>query len=155
MIESYCKTFKIKYTITRLGNVIGKGDGKVSKKKNALQYLIEEMKNDRDIKLYDQGLFYRDFVHVEDVAEGLRFVIDNGVNGEVYNLGSAAKPILFKDVIDYIRQELNSHSPIGTMKATEFHDIVQVKNMYLECSKLTNLGWKPSKTVLQAIKQTL
>ena len=155
LIESYCKTFKIKYTITRLGNVIGKGDGKVSTKKNALQYLIEEMKNDRDIKLYDQGLFYRDFVHVEDVAEGLRFVIDNGVNGEVYNLGSAAKPILFKDVIDYIRQELNSHSPIGTMKATEFHDIVQVKNMYLECSKLTNLGWKPSKTVLQAIKQTL
>jgi len=155
LIESYCKTFKIKYTITRLGNVIGNEDRKISKKKNALQYLIDEMKNNRDIKLYDSGLFYRDFVHVDDVISGLRFIIDNGIGGEIYNLASGAKPILFKDIIMYIHQELNSCSNIGQMIPTEFHDIVQVKNMYLECSKLTNLGWKPSKTVFQAIKEIL
>jgi nucleoside-diphosphate-sugar epimerase len=33
LLESYCKTFNIKYNIVRLGNVIGKGDGKASKKK--------------------------------------------------------------------------------------------------------------------------
>ena len=53
LIESYCKTFNINYKIVRLGNVIGKGDGKVSKKKNALQFLIEELKADRDINLYN------------------------------------------------------------------------------------------------------
>jgi nucleoside-diphosphate-sugar epimerase len=155
LIESYCKTFKINYTITRLGNVIGKGDGKVSKKKNALQYLIEEMKNDRDINLYHGGKFYRDFVHVQDVIDGLRFIINKGESGEIYNLGSAAKPILFKTIINHIHQKLNSKSKIGTMKPTEFHDIVQVKDMYLECSKLTSLGWKPSKTVLESIDELL
>jgi len=155
LIESYCKTFKIKYTITRLGNVIGRGDGKVSKKKNALQYLIEEMKNDRDINLYHGGKFYRDFVCVQDVIDGLRFIIDKGESGEIYNLGSTAKPILFKTIISHIHQKLNSKSKIGTMKPTEFHDIVQVKDMYLECSKLTSLGWKPSKTVLESIDELL
>jgi len=155
LIESYCKTFKIKYTITRLGNVIGKGDGKISKKKNALQYLIDEMKNDRDIELYDSGVFYRDFVHVQDVVDGLKFIIDNGISGEIYNLGSAAKPVLFRDIIAYIHEELNSKSYIGTMNATEFHTIVQIKSMYLDCSKLTNLGWRPSKTVFEAINELI
>ena len=155
LLESYCKTFKIKYTITRLGNVIGKGDGKVSKKKNALQYLIEEMRDNRDINLYDNGDFYRDFVHVDDVVSGLRFIIDNGIGGEIYNLGSGQRPIKFKDVINYIKTELGSESSVGTMNPTEFHSIVQVRDMYLDTSKLTQLGWKPSRTVYEAVKEIL
>ena len=37
LVESFCKTFNIAYKIIRLGNVIGSGDTKISKKKNALQ----------------------------------------------------------------------------------------------------------------------
>jgi nucleoside-diphosphate-sugar epimerase len=151
LIESYCKTFKINYTIIRLANVVGKSDGKVSKKKNALQFLIEEMREHRDIKLYHSGKFYRDFIHVQDVIDGLRFIIDNGISGEIYNLGSTAKPTAFIDVINYVHEKLNSKSKIGSMKPTEFHNIVQVKDMYLECSKLTNLGFTPSKTVYDTI----
>ena len=156
LLESYCRTYKIKYTITRLGNVVGRGDGKASKKKNALQYLVDEMKANRDIVLYDAGMFYRDFVHVSDVADGLKFIVENGADGEVYNLGSATEePTLFKDVVEYAYRALNSTSRVGTMSATEFHSIVQVKNMHLDCSKLKSLGWKPSRTVLQAIKEIL
>ncbi len=44
LLISYCKTFNLKYRILRLPNVLGKGDTKVSKKKNAIQFLINEMK---------------------------------------------------------------------------------------------------------------
>lgn len=155
LLESYCKTFNIKYTITRLGNVIGKGDGKVSKKKNALQYLIEEMRGGHDINLYHSGKFYRDFVHVDDVADGLRFIMSHGKSGEIYNLGSGERPIMFRDVIELIRKELKSESNVGSMEPTQFHNIVQVRDMYLDTTKLAELGWKPSKTVTQAIKELL
>lgn len=155
LLESYCKTFNIKYKIVRLGNVIGKGDGKASKKKNALQYLIDEMKADRDINLYNNGEFYRDFVHVDDVVDGLKFVIDKGENGEIYNLGSARKPTLFKDIIAYAKQELGSHSNIGNMEPSDFHKIVQVESMYLDSSKLGALGFFPSKGVYESIKEML
>lgn len=155
LLESYCKTYNIRYTITRLANVIGKTDEKVSKKKNALQYLIGRLKNNEPIDLYYEGKFYRDFVHVSDVVKGLRYIIDHGQSGEIYNLGSGAAPIEFKEVINFVRKELNSTSEIGSMEPTDFHRIVQVKDMYLDTSKLTNLGWKPSMTVFQAIKQLI
>jgi nucleoside-diphosphate-sugar epimerase len=155
LIESYCRTFNIRYNIVRLGNVIGKGDGKASKKKNALQFLIDEMKADRDINLYNNGEFYRDFVHVDDVVDGLKFVIDKGESGEIYNLGSARKPTLFKDIIAYAKQEIGSTSNIGTMEASDFHKIVQVESMYLDSSKLGSLGFFPSKGVYESIKELL
>jgi nucleoside-diphosphate-sugar epimerase len=155
LLESYCKTFNIKYTIVRLGNVIGKGDNKASKKKNALQFLIDELKAGRDIKLYNDGEFYRDFVHVDDVVDGLKFIIDRGKNGEIYNLGSARKPILFKDIISYVKQEVGSNSNIGNMEPSDFHKIVQVESMYLDSSKLGSMGFFPSKGVYEAVKELL
>jgi nucleoside-diphosphate-sugar epimerase len=155
LLESYCKTFNINYKIVRLSNIVGKGDGKISKKKNALQYLVEEMRNGNDINLYDNGNFYRDILHVEDAIDGIKFVMDKGENGEIYNLGSGSKPVLFKDVISYLHHELNSSSNIGSMEPTEFHKIVQVQSMYLDVSKITNLGFKPSKTVFQAIHELI
>jgi nucleoside-diphosphate-sugar epimerase len=152
LLESYCKTFNIKYKIVRLGNVIGKGDGKASKKKNALQFLIDELKADRDINLYNNGEFYRDFVHVDDVVDGIKFVMDHGESGEIFNLGSARKPTLFKDVIAYARQEIGSHSNIRTMEPSDFHKIVQVESMYLDSSKLGSIGFSPSKGIYESIK---
>lgn len=155
LLESYCKTFKMDYKIVRLSNIVGKGDGKISKKKNALQYLIEEMRRGNDIKLYHAGNFYRDILHVDDAVEGIKFVMDRGISGEIYNLGSASKPILFKDIINYLHQQLNSTSKIGSMDPTDFHKIVQVESMYLDVSKITHLGFKPSKTVFQAIHELI
>ena len=155
LIESYCKTFNIRYNIVRLGNVIGKGDGKASKKKNALQFLIDEMKADRDINLYNNGEFYRDFVHVDDVVNGIKFVMDRGESGEIYNLGSARKPTLFKDIVAYAHHEIGSHSNVGNMEPSDFHKIVQVESMYLDSSKLGSLGFFPSKGVYESIKEML
>ena len=45
LLISYCKTFNIKYRILRLANVYGNNDSGTSKKKNALNYLINKIKN--------------------------------------------------------------------------------------------------------------
>ncbi len=150
LVESYCKTFGIKYKIIRLGNVVGKSDNKVSKKKNALQFLLNEIKSNNKINLYNEGQFYRDYIDVEDVVDVIKFIIDNGENSEVYNLASGV-PVLFKDIIDYAYNQLNSTSEIGVMEPTDFHKLVQVESMYLDTTKLNNLGFKPSKNIYQII----
>jgi nucleoside-diphosphate-sugar epimerase len=43
LLISYCETFGIKYRILRLANILGESDKKVSKQKNALQFLINEI----------------------------------------------------------------------------------------------------------------
>jgi nucleoside-diphosphate-sugar epimerase len=107
LLESYCKTFNIKYKIIRLGNVLGNSDGKISKKKNALQFLISEIKENKDINLYNNGNFYRDFIHVSDVAKGIKYVMERGNFNEIYNLGCGI-PIVFKSIIDYAVEKTNS-----------------------------------------------
>lgn len=150
LIESFCKTFDIKYKIIRLGNVIGNSDGKISKKKNALQYLINELKLNNKINLYHGGNFYRDYIHVDDVVDGIKFVMDNGKSGEVYNL-SYGKPILFRDIIDYAYNKIDSKSEMGNMEPTDFHKIVQVESMYLDSTKLNNLGFFPKKDIFKMV----
>lgn len=66
MLISYCETFGLNYRILRLTSIIGPGDKKVSKKKNAMQHLITCLKTGEPIKIYDNGLNIRDFMDVTD-----------------------------------------------------------------------------------------
>lgn len=154
LLESYCKTFNIRYNIARLGNVIGKKDPKVSKKKNALQYLINQMKQNEPIYLYNRGNFYRDYIGVEDVATGLMHIIKFSTNGEIYNIGSG-KAITFKEIIKYAAKKINSDSVLGNMEATKFHSIVQVEDMYLDIGKMKIMGWQPTKTIFELIDELI
>lgn len=150
LLESYCKTFNLQYKIIRLGNVVGAKDDKVSKKKNALQYLLNELKHNNPISLYDKGEFFRDYIHVDDVVDGISHIMEHGENGETYNL-SYGKPVMFRDVIDYAYKKMESTSTIGDMTPTDFHKIVQVKSMYLDTTKLNKLGFFPKKDVYSII----
>jgi len=154
LIHSYCKTFNMHYKIIRLGNVVGNSDSKVSKKKNALQYLINELKENNPIKLYHGGNFYRDYIHVDDVVDGINFLMNNGKCGEVYNL-SGGIPNLFSDIIDYAYKKMGSTSVIENMEPTDFHKIVQVESMYLDTLKINNMGFHPKTTIHEIIDQLL
>ena len=99
LLISYCETFGIKWRIIRLGNVLGKGDKKVSKKKNALQYLINEIKENRDINLYDGGDLYRDYIHVDDVVQAINLIIEKGEIGEIYNVANGEK-VYLREALD-------------------------------------------------------
>jgi len=113
------------------------------------------MQSGNDIKLYNDGNFYRDILHVEDAIDGIKFIIENGNSEEIYNLGSGSEPILFKDVIEYLHDQIKSTSKIGNMEPTDFHKIVQVESMYMDTNKITKLGFKPKMTVLQSVYELI
>ena len=142
LLISYCETFNIKYRILRLCNVYGKADNKVSKKRNALQYLINEIIENRDIELYDAGNNIRDLMHVEDVCKAINLVVEQGPINDVINIGSG-KPHKFIDMMEYVKDKTNSKSAFRSVDPPRFHKIVQVKDMYLDVTKLKNLGFEP------------
>ena len=78
LIISFAQTTGMKYRILRLCNVMGEGDTKASKKKNAIQWMVNELKADRDIKVYDHGSHCRDIMHVEDVCRAIKLIMDKG-----------------------------------------------------------------------------
>lgn len=154
LLMSYCDTFGIKYRILRLANVLGSADTKVSAQKNALQYLINRMRGNEPIELYDNGDFYRDYIDVEDAVRAIDLVITQGEINSIYNISNGVS-LKFRDIIDYVHQQLASTSEIHMIPQREFHKIVQVKNMYLDNSRLRALGYEPRYTINQTLDRLL
>lgn len=142
LLVSYCETFDINYRILRLSNILGPQDQKVSKKKNALQYMINQLKNNEDINLYDGGNCFRDYLYVDDAVNAINIVVNKGELNTIYNIGSGVPSYIGK-AINYAKEQLNSTSNIGSIPPADFHNIVQTKNMVLDISKLESLGFKP------------
>lgn len=152
LLISYCETFGINYRILRLCNVYGAGDKGASKKKNALQFLIDRFKANESIELYHGGEFYRDYMHVTDVARAIDMVINKGELNQVYNIGSGEK-VLFKDLISTIVKETDSQSQITPIEPPKFHQTIQVKDFYFKTDKLKELGFKRTISLEEGLKQ--
>lgn len=154
MLISYCQTYGIKYRILRLTNVIGVGDKKISKKKNALMYMIDLLKNNEEVKLYDGGKAIRDYMYIDDCCEAIMTCINNAPTGSITNI-SNSEPISIREIIYYVKEKLNSTSNIIDIETPEFHKIVQIENMYLDNTRLLQLGYTPKTTVYQAVDTIL
>lgn len=140
MIISFCETFDIKYRIFRLANVLGESDNKISKKKNALQYLIKQVVHNEDVELYYGGNVLRDYIYVNDVCHAIKYCMDNAPVNQVINIGSG-KPYLFLNIIKKAISYANSTSKVIDIYPTHFHNVVQVKDSYLDTTKLKNFGY--------------
>ena len=141
MIISFCETFGIKYRIFRLANVLGEGDTKISKKKNALQYLIKEIVLGNDVELYYGGHVLRDYIYVDDVCHAIKHCMMDAPVNEIINIGSG-KPHLFLDIVNRAIKVANSPSKIIEINPTHFHNVVQVRDSYLDTTKLKSFGYE-------------
>ena len=152
LLISFCNTYKVNYRIMRLCNVLGKGDGKASSKKNALSYMIDLLKNNEDVYLYDNGTPIRDVMHVNDVCTAIKLIIDKGELNQIYNIGSG-QPTTIGDIITTAKEYLGSNSTIKYKEAPEFHKIVQAKDFWLDTTKLKGLGFSQSIPTEEIIKE--
>jgi len=151
LLISYCDTFDIRYRILRLVHVYGLGDKRVSAKKNALQYLINRLKNNEDIQLYHNGDFYRDYMHVTDVARAIDLVIEQGDVNQIYNIGSGDR-VHFKTLFDLCVHATGSQSKITPVLPHEFHQHVQVKDFYFTTDKLKSLGFQQTISIQKGVE---
>lgn len=135
LLISYCETYGLKYRILRLGNVIGPGDKNASSRKNALQWMVNEMKADHKVQVYGHGIFYRDWIHVEDVVNAIELARTKGKVNYIYNVGNG-KPWEFIDIIRYCQDKLGKKDLIEFKEPPSFHGSVQLSSFYMDSTKV-------------------
>lgn len=150
MLISYAQTFNLKYRIFRLGNVIAPGDKGVSAQKNALQYLVNQMKAGEEIQVYEGGNFYRNYMHVTDTVEAMKFLMDWAPTNQVYNVGHH-KNSKFIDLLLYTKKELKYKRDFKYIEQKDFHKIVQTKSFKMDTTTLKDLGFVPKLSVEAAL----
>ena len=154
LLISYCETYNMKYRILRLSNVYGTGDKKTSKKKNALQYMITEVANNRNINLYEGGTHIRDFMHVDDVCRAIKLCIDKAEINDIINIGTGVGTTIL-EAMSYIKEKTNSSSQFINIETPEFHKVVQVENMFLDVTKINKLNFEPKYGIKEGLDKLL
>jgi len=153
LLASFCRTFGKKYRVLRLSNVYGPGD-RFSKKKNALQYMVQRLVRDESVELYGGGTPVRDYLYVDDVCRALRLCVNSAPQNEITNVGSGS-PARMGDLIHYCRDKLGSKSVITSIDAPDFHKTVQAQDFWLDVSKLKSLGFTPEVTMHEGLDRVM
>lgn len=149
LTESFCKTFGIKYRILRLSNIIG-GDNRKSAKKNALEFLINKLKNDENIEIYE-GDNYRNYLDVRDCCRAIKFILDSDFTAnETWNIGDTTSYKLI-ELIDYCKEKIGSKSNIKRIPIPNFHKTVQIKDFWFDTKHLYNMGFKKQYSIQETL----
>jgi len=102
---------------------------------------IDAVLGGRAIELYGEKGSVRDYIHVEDVAQGMAAALDKGRIGSIYNLGTGVGSSNL-DVIEAIRPHALSSGHAIEVRALEFRRFDVGANV-LDSSKLQKeTGWR-------------
>lgn len=154
LLESYCKTFGLTFRIFRLANVLGVGDKKISKKKNALQFAVRQIVYNEPFELYWPNHTVRDYIHVDDACRAINLCLNiDLVDNQVVNIGNNI-PIKFSDCIDYTVSK-TGNNPVVHRERSKFHEIVQTDQMWLENTRIRLLGYKPEHSIYQTLDELI
>jgi len=150
LLVSYCETFGVKYRILRGTNTYGHDKTK-SCKKNVLGHMVNLLKNNEEVILYDNGKFYKDYMHVEDVARAIKTVLDKGEVNTIYNIGTGHTR-LYREIIYMARDLVSSKSNIVPVDTPDFYKKVQAKNFTLNVDKLYSLGFRHKISIEEGLR---
>jgi len=152
IIKLYSRLYDIPYLICRLTNVYSENEDPNNKKKGGLNYMIMQAVKGETLSVYKGGNFYRDYIHVEDVVSALNFLENKNMKNDTFLVGFG-KPVLFKDMINYLREITEKKSKIIEVEPPEFHKTVGITNFVADTSKINNLGWQAKIAYKEGIRR--
>jgi dTDP-glucose 4,6-dehydratase len=147
MVHAYHITYGLPITISRGSNNIGP----YQYPEKVIPLFVTNAIDDRPLPLYGDGLQMRDYQYVLDHCEGIDVVLQRGVLGEVYNIGTGSEMYNI-DMAHLVLDTLGKpYSLIQPVQDRPGHD----RRYSLDVSKLEALGWRSSHTCAEAIVKTV
>ena len=153
LILSYVRTFKTPAIITNCCNNFGPGQFP----EKFIPTIINNIIKNKNIPIYGNGTNSREWIYVDDHAEGLIAVSKEGLVGHQYNIGSGIRLnnldivnkilLLFKKIT-----KQNTQSKIVFVKDRPGHDMCYSLNS----EKIKkNLNWKTKHNINDALSKTI
>ena len=154
LINSLRKQYSRDYISLMPSNLYGPNDNFDLKTSHVLPALIRKfheakIKNNKNVKVWGDGTPMREFMHVDDLAEAVKFSIENKLDDGLYNVGFS-NDISIKDLANTIKKITgfkgkilwDDSKPNGTPKKL------------MDSKKFNKLGWKPKIELENGIKLT-
>lgn len=144
---SYFTTYNVPVIITRASN----NYGPYQYPEKLIPLFVTNALEDKNLPLYGDGKNIRDWLHVLDHCSGVDYIINNGTNGEVYNIGGGNETENIEITKKILKTLGKDESLIKKVEDRLGHD----KRYSLDCSKLRALGWEPKHQFPEALEETI
>lgn len=152
MCQSFNKQYGTKFISIMPCNTYGPNDHYDPQMAHALPAFIRRFfeattQNKSDVTLWGTGVPLREFIHVDDLASGAVFLMNNESEFDLFNLGTGEE-ISIKDLAGLIKKTSgykgnllwDTGKPNGVMRKV------------MDMSRLYSMGWKPAISLEEGVK---
>ena len=150
LVQSYYHSYNLPAMIVRSNNVYGP--------KQYLEKVIPKfitcIQSGKKCTIHGTGKNKRAFLYVNDIVDAILLILNNGVIGEIYNVGSDHE-ISINELLEIIRQKLCPDKSIDEIRIFVEDRPYNDKRYYVCDEKLKSLGWKQNVSFEEGLDKTI
>ena len=154
LCQAYAQQYGMNFICAMPTNIYGPGDNFDLEKSHVLAALIRKvheakLRNQREVTIWGTGTPRREFLHADDLADALGFLLENYDSSEIINVG-CGEDLTIRELVEIVARVIgfeidlvfDTTKPDGTPRKL------------LETTRLQGLGWKPQISLNDGIRQT-
>ena len=154
LCQAYAQQYEMDFICAMPTNIYGPGDNFDLEKSHVLAALIRKvheakLRNQREVTIWGTGTPRREFLHADDLADALGFLLENYDSSEIINVG-CGEDLTIRELVEIVAQVIgfeidlvfDTTKPDGTPRKL------------LDTNRLQALGWKPQISLNDGIRQT-
>jgi GDP-L-fucose synthase len=154
LCQAYARQYGTNFICAMPTNIYGPGDNFDLDKSHVLAALIRKvheakLRNQQKVTIWGTGTPRREFLHADDLADALRFLLERYDSPEIINVG-CGEDLTIRELVEIIARVIgyeidlvfDETRPDGTPRKL------------LDTSRLQSLGWKPRISLEDGIEQT-
>jgi UDP-glucose 4,6-dehydratase len=146
---SYFKSYGIHIIMTRGNNVVGE----YQHPEKVVPKFIMQLLMGKPLTIHGAGTARRHFCYSGDVAQAFKILLEKGVPGQIYNIGTEEIDYNVLDVAQKLTALINPGQEVKmvTVEDRKFND----RRYHIDCGKLKEMGWELTTTFDQALEKTV
>lgn len=146
--QSYNYTYGTDVSIIRSGNIYGPGD--LNKSRIIPGSILRILNGERPVIYKGVGNYKREFMYIDDVINAFLMIQERGLPGHAYNIGGSGFLNIY-DTVQIIIEEMGSDLQPEILEK----DFIEIKEQYLDATKLQDLGWECKFSTRDGIKASI
>ncbi|MBV8376888.1 MAG: GDP-L-fucose synthase [Verrucomicrobia bacterium] len=154
LCQAYARQYGADFISAMPTNIYGPGDNFDLEESHVLPALIRKVheakvKSRSQVTIWGTGTPRREFLHADDLADALLFLLENYESPEIINVGYG-EDVTISELVEIIAEALGAE--IETVFDSSKPDGTPRK--LLDSSRLQALGWKPRISLRDGVRQT-
>ncbi|OSA93996.1 UNVERIFIED_ORG: UDP-glucose 4-epimerase [Clostridium botulinum] len=131
LIKDLCQNRGILFSNVRIADVYGSNQ----KHGNLIKAIVENVRENRPLKIYGDGKRIRDYIYIQDVVDGLLYIANNKLTGD-YNLSTGIGTSV-REILDTVNNIFNNTLETEKINVDNEDESIVI----LDCKKINNEGF--------------